>query len=165
MDADDQTPHPGRLRAPQSRPRPAARYGAAKTCRIGPTWSCRRRRYSSRRRYIPKVLVDDLMQPQRARSRRRVRVHQRRPAGPLRRLQRHRRRRRPGRVLRARRQLDQPHDPRRQPAGDGVTGRARGPARQGPVHLPGPALRHQVQLQLPVVHHQPRCDRMGKPTT
>ena len=32
----------------------------------------------------------------------------------------------------------------------------RGSARQGAVHLPGPALRHQVQLQFPVVHHQPR---------
>ena len=48
-------------------------------------------------------------------------------------------------------ELVQPHDPRRQPAGDGVARRARGPARQGAVHLPRPALRHQVQLQLPVV--------------
>ena len=34
--------------------------------------------------------------------------------------------------------------------------RARGPARQGAVHLHRPAVRHQVQLQLPVVHDQPR---------
>ena len=45
--------------------------------------------------------------------------------------------------------LVQPHDPRRQPAGDGVAGRARGPAWQGPMHLHRPAVRHQVQLQLP----------------
>ena len=30
-----------------------------------------------------------------------------------------------------------------------------GLARQGPVHLHRSALRHQIQLQLPVVHHQP----------
>ncbi len=41
-------------------------------------------------------------------------------------------------------------------AGDGLPRRARGPARQGPVHLLRPALRHQVQQQLPVEHHQPR---------
>ena len=35
-----------------------------------------------------------------------------------------------------------------------------GAARQGAVHLHRPALRHQVQLQLPVVHHQPR--RQGR---
>ena len=37
-----------------------------------------------------------------------------------------------------------------------------GTPRQGAVHLPRPALRHQVQLQLPVVHHQPR--REGRQT-
>ena len=31
-----------------------------------------------------------------------------------------------------------------------------GAAGEGSVHLHRPALRHQVQLQLPVVHHQPR---------
>ena len=55
------------------------------------------------------------------------------------------------RVLPTRRQLVQPHDPGRQPAGDGLARRARGAARQGAVHLRRPALRHQVQL--PVVDH------------
>jgi adenine-specific DNA-methyltransferase len=41
----------------------------------------------------------------------------------------------------------------RQLAGDGIAGRTRRPARQGAVHLHRPALRHQVQLQFPVVHH------------
>ena len=46
-------------------------------------------------------------------------------------------------------------NPRRQPAGDSVARRARGAAGQGAVHLPGPAVRHQVQLQLPVVDDEP----------
>ena len=41
-------------------------------------------------------------------------------------------------------------------AGDGEPGRARGLARQGPVHLRRPAVRDQVQLELPVEHDQPR---------
>ena len=60
-------------------------------------------------------------------------------------------------VLPARRQLVEPDDPRRQLAGDGIAGGARRVARKGAVHLHRSALRHQVQLQLPVVHHQPRC--------
>ena len=51
-------------------------------------------------------------------------------------------------ILPARPALVEPHDPRRQPAGDGEPRRARGAARQGAVHLFRPALRHQVQLQL-----------------
>ena len=35
----------------------------------------------------------------------------------------------------------------------------RGSARQGAVHLPRPALRHQVQFQFPVVYNQPRRAR------
>jgi adenine-specific DNA-methyltransferase len=35
----------------------------------------------------------------------------------------------------------------------------KGAARQGSVHLPGSAVRHQVQQQLPVEHDQPRRDR------
>ncbi len=59
--------------------------------------------------------------------------------------------RRQDRVLPARSELVEPHDPRRLAPGHGQPGRARGPARQGAVHLPRPALRHQVQQQLPVV--------------
>ena len=62
--------------------------------------------------------------------------------------------------------LVQPDDPRRQPAGDGLAGGARGAARQGAVRISRPALRHQVQLQLPVVHHQPRREgRKGRNTS
>ena len=50
------------------------------------------------------------------------------------------------RVLPARPELVEPHDPRRLAAGDGQPRRARGPARQGAVHLLRPAVRHQVQL-------------------
>ena len=57
---------------------------------------------------------------------------------------------------RARRQLVEPDDPRRQPAGDGVAGGARRVAGQGAVHLHRSTLRHQVQLQLPVVYNKPR---------
>ncbi len=67
------------------------------------------------------------------------------------RLQRHPGGRGQDRLLPARPELVEPDDPRRLPPGDGQPGRARGPARQGPVHLPGPALRHQVQQQLPMV--------------
>ena len=61
-------------------------------------------------------------------------------------------------VLPARRQLVEPDDSRGQPAGDGVAGGTGGAARQGAVHLHRPALRHQVQLQLPVVNDQPGCE-------
>ena len=59
--------------------------------------------------------------------------------------------RRQDRVLPARPELVEPDDPRRLAAGDGEPGRARGAARQGAVHLHRPALRDQVQQQLPVV--------------
>ena len=49
----------------------------------------------------------------------------RRPVGLLRRLQRPARGRRPDRVLRARLELVEPHDPRRLLAGDGLAGRTR----------------------------------------
>ena len=52
------------------------------------------------------------------------------------------------RILPARPALVEPHDPGRQPAGDGEPRRAREPARQGAVHLFRPALRHQVQFEL-----------------
>ena len=59
--------------------------------------------------------------------------------------------RRPDRVLPARPELVEPDDPGRLAPGDGEPRRARGPARQGAVHLHRPAVRHQVQLELPVV--------------
>ena len=76
--------------------------------------------------------------------------------GPVRRLQRPARPQRPRRVLPARPELVQPDDSGRQPASHGLAVRAGRTARQGAVHLHRPALRHQVQLKLPVVHHQPR---------
>ena len=109
----------------------------------------------------PKVLIDDLLRQTKVTAGGEGAHH----AGPLRRLQRSARRRRAHRVLPPRRQLVEPHDPRRQPAGDGVAGGARGPARQGAVHLYRPALRHPLQLQLPVVHHQPRRDGTARPRT
>ena len=79
-----------------------------------------------------------------------------RPARPVRGFQRAAERGRADGVLPARRQLVEQDDPRGQPAGDGVAGGAGGAARQGAVHLHRPALRHQVQLQLPVVNDQPQ---------
>ena len=91
----------------------------------------------------PKVLIDDLLRQTEggAKQRRRRRNSTSSPistACPTRRAQ--------DRVLPARRQLVEPHDPRRLASGDGLPRRARGPARQGAVHLHRPALRHQVQL-------------------
>ena len=60
------------------------------------------------------------------------------------------------RILPARPALVEPHDPRRQPAGDGEPRRARRPARQGAVHLFRSALWHQIQLELPMVDHVTR---------
>ena len=88
----------------------------------------------------PKVLIDDLLRQTKARR------EEEAPTGarPLRRFQRPARRRGDDRVLPPRRQLVEPHDPRRQPAGHGLAGGARRPARQGAVHLYRPALRHQA---------------------
>ena len=99
----------------------------------------------------PKALIADLLRQSRGEP-----GSGRTPDRYVRRLQRAARGRRPHRVLPARRQLVQPHDSRRQPAGDGLPVGAGGLAGQGAVHLHRPALRHPVQLQLPVVHHQPR---------
>ena len=109
----------------------------------------------------PKVLIDDLLCQTKERREEEAPAR----AGPLRRFQRPARRRGDDRVLPPRRQLVEPHDPRRQPAGHGVAGGARGPARQGAVHLYRPALRHPLQLQLPVVHHQPRREGTARPST
>ena len=50
-------------------------------------------------------------------------------------------------------------------AGNGVAGRTGRAARQGAMHLHRPALWHQVQLKLPVVDDQPRCQgRKGRIT-
>ncbi len=91
----------------------------------------------------PKVIIEDLRRADAAAPRR-----GRRRARPVRRLQRPAGHRSEARVLPARPELVEPHDPRRQPAGDGEPRRARGPARPGPVHLHRPALRHPLQLQL-----------------
>ena len=107
-------------------------------------------------RVHPKALVDDLMRQ----TAKRREVGGRKPTagvrGSVRRLQRPAVRGREDRVLPARRQLVEPHDPGRQPASDGVPRRTRRSAGQGAVHLRRPAVRHQVQLQLPVVDHQSR---------
>ena len=99
----------------------------------------------------PKALINDLLRHSKTagggKACARVGISRR----PLRRFQRPAERRRPQRVLPARRQLVEPDDSRRQPAGDGVARRARRAARQGAVHLSRPALWHQVQLELPVV--------------
>ena len=90
----------------------------------------------------------------------------RRPQGrprprPLRPLRPHRRRPRGrGRVLPPLPQVVEPDDPRRQPRRHGLARRARGPARPGPGDLHRPALRHPLQLELPVVDHLAR--RQGR---
>ena len=83
----------------------------------------------------PKVLIDDLTR-QRPRPRRGGARHRGLPGGPVLRLQRAAGGRRPHGLLRARRQLVEPHDPRRQPAGDGLARGARGPARVGNARAP-----------------------------
>ena len=77
-------------------------------------------------RVHPKVLIDDLMRQ--SEQARRAQDEQRptRLRRSLRRLQRPALRGRQDRVLPARRQLVQPHDPRRQPPGHGLARRARG---------------------------------------
>ena len=99
----------------------------------------------------PKVLIDDLL-----RADARAQGRQRTDARPVRRLQRHSEGRRQDRVLPARPELVEPHDPRRLPPGHGQPRRARGAARQGAVHLHRSAVRDQVQLELPVVDDEPR---------
>ena len=135
--------------------------GAARTSRTGPTWSCNAPPLYIQEKVHPKVLIDDLLRQSRERREGRAPAAARLFADfnglPDRRRQ--------DRVLPARPELDQPHDPGRQPAGDGEPGRARRPARQGAVHLPRPALWHQVQLELPVVHDQPRREGRQRATT
>ena len=79
----------------------------------------------------PKALVADLL-----RQSRKTDETRRPPARSLRGLQRTPEPRRANRVLPARRELVEPHDPWRQPEGHGVPRRARGPTRQGAMHLP-----------------------------
>ena len=145
-------PSPCRLRAPQPRPRPAARL--ARQGRAG---------LERPRRPRAAALHPGEGAPQGA---------DRRPAA---RRRKEREPRRAGeqldlfadfngmpegrgqdRVLPARPELVEPHDPRRLAPGDGEPCRARGSARQGAVHLHRPAVRDQVQQQLPVVHDEPR---------
>jgi hypothetical protein len=98
----------------------------------------------------PKVLIDDLL-----RETEQSRFAAVWPSTRLvRGLQRRRHRCRQNRVLSARPELVEPHDPRRLPPSHGELGRARRTTRQRAVHLPRPALRHHLQQQLPVVHHQ-----------
>ena len=73
--------------------------------------------------------------------------------------------RRPGlrparRLLPSRPAMDQPHDPGRLVAGDDLAGREGGVEGAGADDLPGPALRHQVRLQLAGEHPQAR--RQGR---
>ncbi len=68
-------------------------------------------------------------------------------------------------ILRARPELVEPHDPRRLAAGHGEPCRARGAPRQGAVHLHRPAVRDQVQQQLPVVDNEPRREGRERPTS
>ncbi len=84
----------------------------------------------------------------------------RRPSVPVRRLQRPAVGRGSHRVLPARSELVEPDDPGRFTPGHGLPGPPRRPARQGPVHLHRSALRHQVQLELPVVNDEHR--RQGR---
>ena len=127
--------------------------GAARMSRTGPIWSSAPPLYIQEKVH-PKVLIDDLLrQTRRAGTRAARRSSISSPTSmdcPSDDAQ--------DRVLPARCALVEPDDPRRQPAGDGVAGGARRAARQGAVHLHRPALRHQVQFQLPVVHDEPRCE-------
>ena len=69
----------------------------------------------------PKVLIDDL----RRQTEEQEKAGRSAADGSVCRFQRPARRSRQDRVLPARCQLDQPHDPGRQPAGDGIAGRTR----------------------------------------
>ena len=89
----------------------------------------------------PKVLIDDLVRG--SQSERRGAAGTTRPVRGFQRLAE---RGCQDGVLPARRQLVEPHDPRRQLARDGVAGGARRVAGQGAVHLHRSALRHQVQF-------------------
>ena len=86
----------------------------------------------------PRVLIENL------------RTHRRAAGGRARadavRVLRRARRARPRRVLPARGQLVEPHDPRRLAQRHGEPRRARGAARQGPDDLHRPAVRDQVRL-------------------
>ena len=142
-----------RLRAAATATSTRSSSGAARTSRTGATSSSTRRRSTSRRRSTPKALIDDLL-----RQTREEREHE---AGEI----------TPdlfadfngipkGVDKTEFYQHDQNWSNRMilgdSLAGDGEPGRARGPARQGAVHLLRPALRHQVQQQLPVEHDEPR---------
>ena len=93
----------------QHRPRPAARLARARTPRISPTWSPTHPRSTSRKRSTPRSSLPTCMATSRA-TQQRATVH---AARSLCRLQRPAGGRRPHRLLSARGQLVQPHDPRR----------------------------------------------------
>ena len=125
--------------------------GGGRTSRTGQIWLSTRRHLYIQERIHPKILIDDLMTPVAERP-----WIGRAPNRYVRRLRRSALRGRQDRVLPTRRQLVEPHDSRRQPAGHGVPCRARGTGGQGAVHLHRSPIRHQVQFQLPMVDDQPR---------
>ena len=100
----------------------------------------------------PKALIDDLRHQsdvgrERPEARVRCRRRHRAAARSLRGLQRHARKATDKtEFYAARSELVEPHDPGRFIAGDGEPRRARGPARQGAVHLLRSAVRHQIQF-------------------
>ncbi len=102
-------PGPRRLRAAQPRSRPAARLARQGRAGLVATSSSTRRRSTSRRRSTPRSLIDDLLRETQEREARGRADHGR----PVRRLQRHAQGRGQDRVLPARPELVEPHDPRR----------------------------------------------------
>jgi hypothetical protein len=148
-------PGAGGVRAAQPRPGPAA--GVARQGRAGLERSgCTRASALHPGKSAPQG-ADRRLAPRVARAPARG---GRAARGPVRGLQRHSARCRQDRVLPARAELDQPHDPGRFAPGDGEPGGTRGAAWQGAMYLLRPAVRDQVQQQLPVEHHQPR--RQGR---
>ena len=59
-------PRPGGLPAPPTATSTRSSFGAARTSRTGPIWSCKRQPCSSRKRSTPKVLIDDLLRRSKA---------------------------------------------------------------------------------------------------
>ena len=95
----------------------------------------------------PKALIADLLRHSKEAERERAAGQPGVPDGSVRRLQRPAEPRRANGVLPARRELVEPNDPRRQPPSHGLPRGARGPSRQSAVHLPRPAVRHQVSTR------------------
>ena len=126
--------------------------GAARTSRTGVDLVVQAPPLYIQEKVHPKVLIDDLLRRPKARTGRTIAEQ----LGSFRRLQRRARE-----VAKTEFYQHDQNWSNRMILGDSLQvmaslGRARRAARQGAVHLLRPALRHQVQLQLPVVHDQPR---------